>query len=53
MGDAAVGKTTFLNRLLTGEFQKKYEPTLGAQVCDLNYSTTKGKINYNCWDIGM
>ena len=36
VGDGGTGKTTFVKRHLTGEFEKKYVATLGVEVsgCD-------------------
>jgi len=50
VGDGGVGKTTFLKRHLTGEFEKKYVATMGAEVHPLTFSTNLGKITFNCWD---
>ncbi|PWZ30195.1 GTP-binding nuclear protein Ran-2 [Zea mays] len=44
------GKTTFVKRHLTGEFEKKYEPTIGVEVHPLDFSTNCGKIRFYCWD---
>ncbi|KAG6532611.1 hypothetical protein ZIOFF_006460 [Zingiber officinale] len=46
------GKTTFVQRHLTGEFEKKYEPTIGVEVRPLYFFTNCGKIRFNCWDTG-
>jgi GTPase SAR1 family protein len=32
IGDGAVGKTTFVKRHVTGDFETKYAPTVGAEV---------------------
>ena len=32
VGDGGVGKTTFCERLSTGNFTKEYNPTLGCDV---------------------
>ena len=32
VGDAGVGKSTFVNRLITGEFNSTYKPTVGVDV---------------------
>ena len=50
VGDGGVGKTTFVKRHLTGEFEKKYIATQGAEVHPMEFSTTKGKITFNVWD---
>ena len=44
------GKTTFVKRHLTGEFEKKYEPTIGVEVRPLDFTTNRGKIRFYCWD---
>ena len=44
------GKTTFVKRHLTGEFEKKYEPTIGVEVHPLDFTTNRGKIRFYCWD---
>lgn len=44
------GKTTFVKRHLTGEFEKKYEPTIGVEVHPLDFFTNYGKIRFYCWD---
>ncbi|KAK2411568.1 GTP-binding nuclear protein Ran-3 [Trifolium repens] len=50
VGDGGTGKTTFVKRHLTGEFQKKYEPTIGVEVHPLDFYTSCGKIRFYCWD---
>jgi len=50
IGDGGVGKTTFVKRHLTGEFEKKYIPTLGVEVHPMPFFTSKGKILFNVWD---
>ncbi|CDQ58905.1 unnamed protein product [Oncorhynchus mykiss] len=49
-GDGGTGKTTFVKRHLTGEFEKKYVATLGVEVHPLVFHTTRGTIKYNVWD---
>lgn len=44
------GKTTFVKRHLTGEFEKKYEATIGVNVHPLDFTTNYGKIIFNVWD---
>ena len=36
VGDGGTGKTTFVKRHLTGEFEKKYVATLGVEVSILS-----------------
>jgi len=50
IGDGGTGKTTFVKRHLTGEFEKKYIPTLGVEVHPLDFHTNFGKIVFNVWD---
>ena len=44
------GKTTFVKRHLTGEFEKKYVATLGVEVHPLVFHTNRGAIRFNVWD---
>ncbi|KAJ4839217.1 GTP-binding nuclear protein Ran2 [Turnera subulata] len=50
VGDGGTGKTTFVKRHLTGEFEKRYEPTIGVEVHPLDFFTNCGKIRFYCWD---
>ncbi|KAJ4756033.1 GTP-binding nuclear protein [Rhynchospora pubera] len=50
VGDGGTGKTTFVKRHLTGEFERRYEPTIGVEVHPLDFHTNCGKIRFNCWD---
>ncbi|KAK9149716.1 hypothetical protein Scep_008473 [Stephania cephalantha] len=50
VGDGGTGKTTFVKRHLTGEFEKKYEPTIGVEVHPLDFHTNCGRIRFYCWD---
>mmetsp|Transcript_111859 Transcript_111859/g.219271 ORF Transcript_111859/g.219271 Transcript_111859/m.219271 type:complete len:217 (-) Transcript_111859:81-731(-) len=50
VGDGGVGKTTFVKRHLTGEFEKKYVATLGVEVYPLKFHTSCGPIQFNVWD---
>ena len=45
-----IGKTTFVKRHLTGEFEKKYNATVGVEVHPLQFQTNRGLIIYNVWD---
>lgn len=49
-GDGGVGKTTFVNRHISGEFEKKYVATLGVEVHPLTFHTNRGPICFNVWD---
>eukprot|EP00416_Gambierdiscus_australes_P033088 CAMPEP_0171093596 /NCGR_PEP_ID=MMETSP0766_2-20121228/39172_1 /TAXON_ID=439317 /ORGANISM="Gambierdiscus australes, Strain CAWD 149" /LENGTH=211 /DNA_ID=CAMNT_0011552065 /DNA_START=1 /DNA_END=636 /DNA_ORIENTATION=- len=50
VGDGGVGKTTFVKRHLTGEFEKRYLPTLGVEVNPLRFGTNCGPLTFNVWD---
>lgn len=50
VGDGGVGKTTFVKRHLTGEFERKYIATQGVEVHPMEFHTTKGRIKFNVWD---
>mmetsp|Transcript_8438 Transcript_8438/g.19127 ORF Transcript_8438/g.19127 Transcript_8438/m.19127 type:complete len:215 (+) Transcript_8438:1390-2034(+) len=50
VGDGGVGKTTFVKRHLTGEFEKKYIATLGVEVHPLKFFSSRGEIIFNIWD---
>lgn len=50
VGDGGVGKTTFIKRHLSGEFEKRYIATLGVEVHPLIFYTTRGPIRFNVWD---
>ncbi|KAJ6473372.1 GTP-binding nuclear protein RAN [Mycena polygramma] len=50
VGDGGTGKTTFVKRHLTGEFEKKYIATLGVEVHPLTFTTNYGTICFNVWD---
>lgn len=50
VGDGGVGKTTYVKRHLTGEFEKKYIATIGVEVHPLKFYTNRGLICFNVWD---
>lgn len=50
VGDGGTGKTTFVKRHMTGEFEKKYVATLGVEVHPLDFYTNRGLIRFNVWD---
>ena len=50
VGDGGTGKTTFIKRHLTGEFEKKYVATLGVEVHPLVFHTNRGAIRFNVSD---
>lgn len=50
VGDGGVGKTTFVKRHRTGEFERKYVATMGVEVHPLPFYTNLGAVVFNCWD---
>jgi len=50
VGDGGTGKTTFVKRHRTGEFEKKYVATLGVEVHRLLFFTNFGPICFDTWD---
>jgi GTP-binding nuclear protein Ran len=46
VGDGGVGKTSFVEKLITGTFREKYIPTLGVNVKKLSIDN----INFEIWD---
>lgn len=50
VGDGGTGKTTYIKRHLTGEFEKKYDATIGVEVHPMTFFTTRGKICFDVWD---
>jgi GTP-binding nuclear protein Ran len=50
VGDGGVGKTTFVKRLRTGEFEKKYIATLGVEVNTVSIPTANGPVEFKLWD---
>ena len=50
IGDGGVGKTTFVKRHLTGEFEKRYIPTHGVEVHPMNFETSRGEVILDVWD---
>jgi len=50
VGDGGVGKTTFVKRHLTGEFERRYIATVGVEVRPMLFHTNHGPIKFNVWD---
>lgn len=50
IGDGGVGKTTFVKRHLTGEYEKRYIATVGVDVHPLIFYTSRGPVCFNVWD---
>jgi GTP-binding nuclear protein Ran len=45
-GSSGSGKTTFLKRIRTGDFEQKYQPTMGAEVTPFDVK----RAIFNIWD---
>lgn len=50
VGDSGCGKTSFVKRHLTGNFNIKPLPTVSVEVHPLLFHTTEGTIHLNTWD---
>lgn len=55
VGDAGVGKSTYIRRHLLGNFEKRYLATIGVEVHPLRYTFKNDKnikrtVCFNCWD---
>ncbi len=51
IGDKETGKTTYIKRLLTGNFTNKYTATLGLEVHPIEFNTNEGNYAFNSWDL--
>ncbi len=50
VGGGGVGKTCFIKKHRTGEFEQKYNATMGVEVHPLKFHTNKGPVIFNIWD---
>lgn len=50
IGDAASGKTTFIEKIISGEFNEKIDPTIGASYFKYFFLIESYKIKLNIWD---
>lgn len=50
VGDSDVGKTAFIKRHVTGEFERDHVPTIGVSINPLKFNTNYGVIIFNVWD---
>jgi len=50
VGDGGVGKTTYVKRIRSGMFERKYLPTMGVDVQPLTFETNYGKVIFKVWD---
>mmetsp|Transcript_65291 Transcript_65291/g.120358 ORF Transcript_65291/g.120358 Transcript_65291/m.120358 type:complete len:501 (-) Transcript_65291:65-1567(-) len=51
-GDSGVGKTSFVKSYLTGEFQSRHYPTMGADFQELRLRTNCGEIAFSVMEVG-
>jgi len=53
LGEAAVGKTSLINRYVEGSFTEDYKPTLGANIIrkDVKLDESNAKIRLIVWDL--
>jgi GTP-binding nuclear protein Ran len=51
VGDGGTGKSTFIERHLTGNFRTYYIATIGADIHALLFHTSYGPIVFDIWDI--
>jgi len=52
VGNQGVGKTTYINRHITGEFTRDYVHTPGILVKCLSFWTDQGQVTFTCYDCG-
>ena len=50
VGDGGVGKSVLLDRLKTGEFEKRYVPTVGSKIVSIPFYTDSGNVQLDCID---
>ena len=50
VGNTGVGKTTFIERIKVGTFNKKYVSTIGVDVVSISFNSNIGKITFEVWD---
>ncbi|KAJ6242527.1 gtp-binding nuclear protein ran [Anaeramoeba flamelloides] len=50
VGSGGCGKTTYLKKLITGEFERKYIATIGVSVMKQIFKTSIGDVSIDFWD---
>jgi GTP-binding nuclear protein Ran len=50
VGDGGSGKSSYVKRMRTGEFEKKYIATQGVDVSPLTFQTNYGPVVFKMWD---
>jgi len=51
IGDAAVGKTSLINRFVEGSFEEDYKPTLGANIVRKDVNLDNARVRLIMWDL--
>jgi GTP-binding nuclear protein Ran len=51
LGDSAVGKTSFVERITNGDFIREHKPTYAVDMTDYSFYTNLGQINFRIWDL--
>lgn len=50
IGSSGVGKTTLINRLKHGSFQRRYISSYGSDVTEIILATSQGYVILDIWD---
>ena len=50
VGDGATGKTTYVQRHVSGEFRRQYIATIGVEVRELPFYTSQGEVHFEVYD---
>lgn len=50
LGSPCVGKSTYINKLITGDFDTCYRATNGVDISQVNMETTSGNVKLNILD---
>lgn len=50
LGNKGVGKTTFIKRIITGEYDETYKPTKDTEIFRSTFFTTSGSIKFRIWE---
>ena len=50
VGDANTGKSAYLKKLVTGAYEREYQPTDKLAVRELQFETNAGEISFDVWD---
>ena len=51
VGDPGVGKTSFINRYITGEFDSNYNPSTSLEIQRIKFQTNSGNIYLKIWNL--